>query len=526
MENRNEIGKVFKEKLSHLDKSPSDALWTSIKKDLDKKKKRRFLFWIFPSLLLLGVATTLIISLSDSDSKTNTNLDKKSSTTLKNNSSDEVSNATTSSKNESTSTNQISTNSNLESDSKSNSKSNSEAISSETNKNSSISDAKSKSNSNSKAAQSEINKISTTKKSTSKKAVNKSKKLISSSEDYEDYEVTQKYKGVVKKNKNILATKKNKMAKTTSYNKKSKLVKNNNKNSNQTTSTLLIENSKSIAAKEKQTEAINSSTQIVESKTDTSKINITDKKIITLKKKKEIKENDSLPKIDSVKTEKYDIYLTPYYGFNYFGKIGNGNSLSSQNNYSKSKGKINADFGIYARWMFNNKTGFRIGLGKTTVSNTLTITNTNANNDFLDISSVDIALPLTENTINAQFANDTEVVLTQESTYYEIPLEGYYVFSNKKIGMATAFGLSYYYLKENSLTLQSNTVSEFEIGRSRKISPVGLSGNLNLIFFYKINKTFSFDLSPSFKYQFFGYKDVNGFNPYLLSLRAGISYRL
>ncbi|SFD28915.1 hypothetical protein [Flavobacterium phragmitis] len=59
MENKNEIGKAIKDKLTHLDEAPRDFVWSKIEKDLNKKRRRRFLIWFIPSILLIGLLSTV-----------------------------------------------------------------------------------------------------------------------------------------------------------------------------------------------------------------------------------------------------------------------------------------------------------------------------------------------------------------------------------------------------------------------------------------------------------------------------------
>jgi hypothetical protein len=49
MENRKNIGKIFREKLNNFEKEPNDAVWNSIQAELQKKKKRKIIyipFWM------------------------------------------------------------------------------------------------------------------------------------------------------------------------------------------------------------------------------------------------------------------------------------------------------------------------------------------------------------------------------------------------------------------------------------------------------------------------------------------------
>ena len=60
MENRTEIGKAIKNKLSDLDKNPSDFVWSKIETDLNKKRNRRILFWSIPSMVVIALLSSLL----------------------------------------------------------------------------------------------------------------------------------------------------------------------------------------------------------------------------------------------------------------------------------------------------------------------------------------------------------------------------------------------------------------------------------------------------------------------------------
>ncbi|MGK4567039.1 hypothetical protein [Flavobacterium sp. 3HN19-14] len=62
MENKKDIGHLFREKLNALDKTPDDAVWRSISADLDKRRKKRVLFWLTAAaaVLLTGFSVWII----------------------------------------------------------------------------------------------------------------------------------------------------------------------------------------------------------------------------------------------------------------------------------------------------------------------------------------------------------------------------------------------------------------------------------------------------------------------------------
>jgi hypothetical protein len=70
MENRTEIGKTIKDKLNDLDKNPSEFVWSKIETDLSKKRNKRILYWIIPSIITIILFSTLFCFNSNFQDKT------------------------------------------------------------------------------------------------------------------------------------------------------------------------------------------------------------------------------------------------------------------------------------------------------------------------------------------------------------------------------------------------------------------------------------------------------------------------
>ncbi|BAO56650.1 porin family protein [Nonlabens marinus] len=65
MENRKNIVEVTSQRLGQLDKTPHDRVWERIRSDLEKKRRRRFLFWILFALGLFLLLALLFASFTN-----------------------------------------------------------------------------------------------------------------------------------------------------------------------------------------------------------------------------------------------------------------------------------------------------------------------------------------------------------------------------------------------------------------------------------------------------------------------------
>ena len=151
MENK-EIGKAIKDKLMDLDKNPSEFVWSKIETDLNKKRNKRVLLWLIPSVAAIALLSSLLyyaFGFQDKIQKQETSAKKELKTEIPN------------SKANHTTIKGLGSNPNLK-----------------------------------KSGQDEI---TTIKKTKSIKLVKESSKLVATTNEYEEYEVVKKYKVVIKK---------------------------------------------------------------------------------------------------------------------------------------------------------------------------------------------------------------------------------------------------------------------------------------------------------------------------------------
>lgn len=477
MESKKDIGKFFKENLDQLDVAPSAKVWDGIEKDLKEKKKRRpFFIWFFIAAFVGGAISTYTALRFDYAPNSNSTNEKNSNP------------------------------------SESNSNSNNKSV---TDYN--INNQKSSKNGNDSSINSTSGKIES--------LTNTNSKNTKSSSASETIVASGKKRAGIDEN-STLKNRTNKKEYSAFDSKKRKQKKNqNSKNPS-------YEETNSLHLAEKSSEIKNGNNTLEESKTSllTSEKSanpiITDslqKKNETItEKEKSLKETKKDSATELPKEKSFDFIVAPYYGYSYSGKFGGGNSLSTHYNVLDEGGKPSQNFGVLVRWMGTEKIGIQTGIGMVQ-SNRFTEVEKNGN-FFNNNNNIELDNPLSTYTTALQ--NDEKVKFYEENSYIEIPIEVYYVLSNKKFGVASTFGVSLFLLNKNDVYLESENLSKFKIGTSKNSSTQSFVTNAKLNLFYNLSKRIQLDVYPEFQFQIMSHKDVSSFYPYYLSLKAGMSYKL
>jgi len=115
--------------------------------------------------------------------------------------------------------------------------------------------------------------------------------------------------------------------------------------------------------------------------------------------------------------------------------------------------------------------------------------------------------------------------VNQSLEYFELPLEMKYSIYDSKLGFNLVGGVSTYFLTNNSVSFASQGyVTDF--GGANNLNSVNFSGNLGFDLDYKINKSWYFNVTPMFKYQFNTYSNNSGnFKPYYLGVYTGLNFK-
>ncbi|MTH15041.1 hypothetical protein [Flavobacterium sp. LC2016-01] len=491
MENRTEIGKAIKDQLSNLDKSPSSFVWSKIEKDLNQKRRKRILAWLIPSFVAIALLSSALyynFSFQDNTQKQETPSHKEIQTQAPNSKSNE----------------------------------------------SSVQNVKP----NPKLQKSGPDEIITVKKTKSVKLVKESSKLVSTTNEYEEYEVVKKYKVVIKKEQITTTPIPLRIAKKPSKPSISKtdII------ANKTTKTLNPTSKKTSKSKAKKQNKKSTTKPLISEKPENTTVikdTLTQKKTEIVLEQTEIKK-DTLPKIDSLQVKKPatakreyvkkeyatkskeanpDFSVHAFYGPAISGSI-NGSSMISptMDNLPKSH-PITSHYGIYAKTMYA-RFGFRTGFSKINLK-TITQLDQNLITDFKNISLN------TETNIKQTFGTSNEVELLQKISYYEIPLEFNYALKNdeSKFDIDAFTGFSFLFLDKNDLYLKSEKIAKQKIGEAKNISGLNVSYDFGIGITYKLTEKIGLDINPLFKYYLNTFKENGEAKPYSLSLQTGINYK-
>lgn len=509
MENRNEIGKMFKGKLALLDKEPSNNLWASIETDLNKKRKKRVLLWLLPSLLTAVIVTSMLFFAQTDQDKNNTKTQEKQN---------------------------ISTSSPQNNDKTPKTKQNSESHSKKTvtTKLPKFQDSKTKTTvSQTKPSTTNIvgetsETKTTIKKNRSEKLIKQSSKLIASTDEYEEYEVVKKYKVIVKKNQTVTTTYKPSKTNSAKITPKKKTINSNKKkvsknkpinNKQQTPKTTELKTTDSINNVTPLKKEITTDTPLAVVKTDTIKKD-------SLTKKTEKKQN---PKREYVKKDypqqkkdtDAEYSVSAYYGPAIFNPLSSESTINkSFDNFSISH-PITSHYGFYFKSMYG-KIGFKVGVAKINLKTTTSVVDPSGiryeNITIKNYNSADI---------NRIITADGGGKFEQKISYYEMPLEFNYALKKDEtpFGIEAFTGFSILILDENKLSFSSENFKNQEIAKLKNLSETNLSFNLGLGLNYKLTEKFQLDFNPIFKYYLTTYNEDGTAKPYSLSIQSGVTYK-
>jgi hypothetical protein len=488
MKNEKEIGKALRDKLSDLEQIPSDNVWNSIQKDLQKRKKERIVlipFWIKTA----GISSValLFFILNNPHIRIDTfNIFKDFDNKKEN-------------KNESKNENNIKI-SNPYQDTNPYSQKQSNVL-----------------NIGSNSINKEENKETVDENSVVKRTpkfnprtnlISVSTKLVHSKRNYSEKRIN---------SKTIFADSNEKKVKYFNSNKRHK--RNSNKYETlQTTSTVLLEQEKS---------KLDNATYCTSkfSKQHSEQVAETPKKDSlenTLERKKRT-EVILYPKDkqDSTKviTNKFDLFA--FIAPTVYGYLTNNSPIDSRLNANPATSQIKFSYGLYISYEITNNWSLRLGVEKTNLNYKTKDVVINTPN----YQNVNYINKISNASIYSQSNNSSTMTFIQELEYTDIPLELKYKFVNNKIGIGIITGLTYISLTKNNLYVKLQNSQAIKVGKIQELSNKSFSINFGLGFDYKFSEKLKLNIEPIVKYHLVDYLNQSqNCKPYTFGVQTGLQY--
>ncbi|MDH7445126.1 hypothetical protein [Aquimarina sp. 2201CG14-23] len=207
------------------------------------------------------------------------------------------------------------------------------------------------------------------------------------------------------------------------------------------------------------------------------------------------------------------LHVIPTYTFS-----SNGSLISDQLANNSTNGKFTINYGAVFASHLTQKIGLRIGYNRIKLQNrTIDIKSDILANALLDSGT------FLSNIMTQSVTNQESVQLTQRLDYHEISAELSYTLIDKKIKMALVGGASFLVLQKNNLTLHSGA-DEFRLGTNNNIKPTNTSLNFGTSFKYPLFDNLNFTIEPLIKYQLQkASKNSEGSTPFYFTIQSGIS---
>jgi len=526
---KQDIGQIFKHKLSNVSVSPNKTVWSNIEKELKKQRKKKFLFWLYTSIIIVLISLILVLILKQNVSsnqekelpKVTINQKKyksseenpKTFNNLSNSKSKRIhikkSTSTIKSEQEKNTSNTIlyphditqKTGGSLKKEQNKLFKTTTEDIKSSKEKNSFTG-----------------SKLNTIKKTASNDIINRDKDINHSKNPEE-----KNLKSEEKSNNNANNT-------VTSIQKSiiEKIISSNTKKND------ILNKKKAINYSEKPEEKVLKLGKKDNSKSNNIATNL-QKSIIEKITSNNITKSDSLKKtinyieeqIEKVTIDK-KISVSSYVAPLILNPFTKRSTLDEQLDTLPSINKATLSYGAYLKFKVNKRLGFRLGGGVLNLEKATENIATSGiiNLEPFNISSlpINLATNITDTQI-ASFFNNNPITLTQEISYIEIPLELSYLLIDKKLKLDLIGGLSSLFLTKNRIQIERDNAT-LTIGEATNLSEFNFSFNISAGLYYNLTKRIQFNFEPFFKYQINARNgNTNTVDLYHLGIQTGFTWK-
>lgn len=251
----------------------------------------------------------------------------------------------------------------------------------------------------------------------------------------------------------------------------------------------------------------------------------------------------AVAKVDDKELRQWEV--TPNFGPVFYNSLGGGSSIDPMFSDNSQSGDTNFSYGVQISYALNDRLSIRSGVSNVNLGYTTGDVELATGPVASALASIDyggrtnVLTALDKGTLASVAPSDDmnpfenlrpksgggNAELTQNLSYYEIPLELNYALLDKRFGINMIGGFSTLLLGDNEIVANDGNFREV-LGEANNLNSVSFSTNVGLGFNYKISKRLKFNIEPMFKYQLNPYTDSSvDYKPYYLGVYSGLSFK-
>lgn len=229
----------------------------------------------------------------------------------------------------------------------------------------------------------------------------------------------------------------------------------------------------------------------------------------------------------TLKSKKWE--LSPVVSPIFYASVSEGSPIDTRISKNEKVGSVTYSYGLDLAFNLNDKWSLKTGIHTTDLS--YKTTNVGIVFDVV-IDPHTQTSNVNKGSVSMYNANEYEEVnfigdVRQDLNYIQIPLEFKYKLVTRKItGININGGFSTLVLNGNSISFETDSIRNFDLGETTNINNLSFTANLGFSTYFKTAENWLFHISPSFKYQLNPYtNDAGGYKPYFLGVNTGLSYK-
>ncbi len=234
--------------------------------------------------------------------------------------------------------------------------------------------------------------------------------------------------------------------------------------------------------------------------------------------------------------------VAPNVGPIYYSSLSEGSSIDPAFSDNPKNSNLTIAYGVNVSYHLNKRLSIRSGLSNVNLSYSTTGLDLGTGPVAASTSSIDyptrgnVTIVVDKGTLinqnpDGEFGDVSpkstsgEVVLSQDLSYYEVPLELKYAVLNKRFGINVIGGFSTLFLGNNEVSVDAGNFNDV-LGEANNLSSLSFTTNLGLGLNYSFSKKLMFNIEPMFKYQLNPYTDTSvDFKPYYIGIYSGLSFK-